>query len=324
MSETVNKIADNAATWRELGYRYYPLGLAMRAQFGESVWKVSVDAGMTCPNRDGRVGNHGCIFCDATTFSPSRQSGLVSITEQIDHGILQLRRRYRAPKFLAYFQPATNTYAQLERLRDVYNEAIAHKDIVGLVIGTRPDALGDEVLDLLTEMSRATFVQVDVGLQTIHDSSLEWLCRGHTADDFTAAAERLRSRRLRWGVHLIVGLPCETREMICETANRVAELAPDAAKLHHLYVVRDTPLATLWERKRCVALPTLEEYASLAVDVIERLPPTTVIERVAGEASPPWLVAPAWTSQKHAARNAIAEEFLRRNSWQAKEMAVHQ
>lgn len=301
-------------TWRA-GYRYYPLGLAMRDRFGESVWKVSVDAGFTCPNLDGTVSRAGCVFCNARSFSPSRQKEFSSILAQIEYGITQLKRRYRATKFLAYFQPSTNTHAPPAQLEAAYCEALAHPAIVGLIIGTRPDALGEEVLDLLEKIAARTFVQVDVGLQTIHDESLRWLRRGHCAADFFAAATRLNRRQIFWGAHLILGIPHETPEMICATADALAQLSPHAVKLHHLYVVRDTPLATQWKNGE-VPLLSLEEYASIAVDVIERLPSQTIIERVSGEASAEWLLAPAWSSVKHAARNAIAAEFARRNSWQ--------
>ncbi|MDR0870429.1 MAG: TIGR01212 family radical SAM protein [Planctomycetaceae bacterium] len=313
--------------WQTLGYRYYPPGLAFRQEFGCPVWKVSVDAGFSCPNRDGTSGTGGCVFCDNASFAPSRRlcSG-VSIREQINFGTAQLKRRYpKAEKFIAYFQPATNTYAPIQKLEHLYRSALEHPDTAGLAIGTRPDTLPDDVLNLLAELAQTTWVQLEIGLQSVHKKSLDFLQRGHSYEAFLDAVRRfsiLRSgctagSRLRLGVHLILGLPDESREDALTTAEELAKLPVDSIKLHHLYVVRNTKLAEHWKHGGII-LPVLNEYASLAVDFLERTPPNVVIERLAGEADAEFLLAPDWTKSKHAVRNAVDAEFRRRNSWQGK------
>lgn len=293
----------------------------MRRQFGHGVWKVSVNAGCSCPNVDGTVGRGGCLFCNTESFAPSRRlsTGLrpvVPLREQIEEGIRRLRRRYvKAERFIAYFQPSTNTYAPVERLESLYREALAVEGVVGLAIGTRPDALPDDVLDLLRDIAETHWLQLEIGLQSIHAKSLDFLRRGHDYATFLGAFERARRRKLRLGVHLILGIPGESRDEMRETAGEMARLRPDGLKLHHLYVVRDTPLAALW-RTGTLKLPTLDEYAATVVDFLERIPPETVIERLSGEASEEYLLAPGWTRIKHAARNAVDLEFRRRDSFQ--------
>lgn len=304
--------------WRSRGYRYHPLGEAMRELFGCNVWKVSVDAGFSCPNIDGRVGRGGCVFCNIASFSPSRRltGPDVSIGKQIDEGIRQLRRRYgKAKKFLAYFQPSTNTDAPPERLEILYREALEHPEIIGLAIGTRPDALPDDVLDLLARLSERHFLQLEIGLQSIHRKSLDFLNRHYDYATFLDAFRRSRERGLRLGVHLILGLPGEDRRDVLETADEMARLRPDGVKLHNLCIVRNTPLATIW-RSENLRLPTLPDYASLVVDFLERMPPKTVVERISGEAANEDLLAPDWARIKHAARNAVDQEFRRRGTYQ--------
>ncbi|MCL2744730.1 MAG: TIGR01212 family radical SAM protein, partial [Planctomycetaceae bacterium] len=194
-------------------------------------------------------------------------------------------------------------------------------EVVGLAIGTRPDVLPNDVLDLLAALSRETDIQLEIGLQTIHQKCLDFLRRGHTYADFLDSYQRAVQRRIRLGIHLILGVPQESAEEIRQTANEVAKLKPACVKLHNLYVVRNTLLASMYT-EGTIRLPSLEEYAAYAVDFIERLPPETVIERISGEASEEFLLAPAWTAVKHAARNAVDEEFRRRNSFQGKEYRI--
>jgi radical SAM protein (TIGR01212 family) len=310
--------------WRRQGYRYYPLGLSMRQRFNCNVWKISIDAGFSCPNADGTKSKDGitggCIFCNTNSFAPSRtlQLGSQSIAQQIDEGIKRVRRRIpKADKFIAYFQPSTNTYAPVDVLENIYREAMRHNDVIGLAIGTRPDVLPDNVLDLLAALSEEIDIQLEIGLQTIHQRGLDFLNRGHTYADFLDSYNRAAQRNIRQGVHLILGLPNEGTDEIHQTAYEIAKLKPACVKLHNLYVVKNTPLEKMYAEGK-IQLPTLEEYAGYAVDFIERLPPETVIERIAGEASDEFLVAPSWTAVKHAARNAVDNEFRRRNSFQGK------
>lgn len=221
--------------WKAVGLRYYGYNEFLRRRFGGRVQKVSVDAHFTCPNVDGTVAIGGCTFCDNRSFSPSRRLPRQGIGEQIDEGIRQLQRRYRrVVHYLAYFQPATNTYAPVERLRDVYEQAMAHPAIVGLAIGTRPDCVGDDVLDLLSEIGERTYLSVEYGLQTIHDRSLDWMNRGHHYDAFLDAMSRSRGRPFEICAHVMLGLPGEDHADMMATADEVARLGLDSVKIHNL------------------------------------------------------------------------------------------
>ncbi|MBP5622075.1 MAG: TIGR01212 family radical SAM protein [Thermoguttaceae bacterium] len=270
--------------WRQNGSRYYTLGAYFKREFGGIVRKISVDAHFSCPNIDGTVGRGGCVFCDAVSFSPSRRFGLEDIDAQIDDGIKQLQRRFDATKFIAYFQPSTNTHAPVETLEKAYRIALRRPEVVGLAIGTRPDALGNDVLDLLAEIAKEKWLSLEIGLQSSHDRTLRLLNRGHDYACFVDAVTRARSRSLRLGTHLILGLPGESRDDIVLTGRRVAALGIESVKLHHLYVEKNTVLAKMWEQG-LVTLPSLEEYAEEVVDALETLSPETVVERVAGETS---------------------------------------
>jgi radical SAM protein (TIGR01212 family) len=308
---------DRDCDWRREGLRYYPLQRYLREQFGHRVWKVSVDAGFDCPNRDGTIAQGGCVFCDPHSFSPSRRLGIASIAGQIAEGTRRLAARYRAERFLAYFQPATNTYAPPARLRPLYEEALSQPNIVGLVIGTRPDCVPDDVLDLLAELASRTWLSVEYGLQSIHRRSLEWMNRGHGPEAFVDAIERSRHRGLRTGAHVILGLPGETCDDVRATAQELGRLGVDSVKLHNLHVVRGTRLAELLANGQ-VRLPHLAEHASLVVDFLERLPPACVIDRISGDAPADCLIGPAWCLDKPAVQRAVEVEFARRDTWQGR------
>ena len=303
--------------WLATGARWFPLGAYNRREFGGIVRKISVDAHFSCPNIDGTVGRGGCVFCDAASFSPSRRFGLEDVDAQIDDGIRQLQRRYRCDKFIAYFQPSTNTHAPIETLERVYEIAARRPEIVGLAIGTRPDAVSDPVLDLLARFAERKWLSLELGLQSSKDATLRWLNRGHDYAQFADATRRARRRGLRVCAHAILCLPGETREDMLLTARRVASLGLHALKLHHLYVVKNTRLAALYASGE-VAVPTVEEYAERAADFLEVQDPNAVIERLSGEASEEYLIAPSWTAIKHCARNAIDAALRRRGSRQGK------
>jgi hypothetical protein len=303
--------------WRSAGLRYHRLSWFFRRKFGRRVWKISVDGGFGCPNVQGPAAPGGCIFCNARSFSPSRRGSPRSITEQLDEGARRLHQRNAADRFVAYFQPGTNTYAPLHRLRAVYEEALAHPQVVGLAIGTRPDCVPDEVLDLLAELAQRTWLAVEYGLQSVHDRSLRWLHRGHDYAAFLDAVGRSHRRGLTVGVHVILGLPGEGREDMLATARQLARLPIHSVKLHNLYAVRDTPLAAA-VAAGTVHLPTLDEYIGYAVDFLEAIPPACVVDRLCGDAPPEFLVAPQWCRDKSAVRAAIEAELVRRDSWQGK------
>jgi radical SAM protein (TIGR01212 family) len=309
--------AQPSPSWQAAGLRYYAYNYFLRSRFGARVQKVSIDGGFTCPNVDGTVAKGGCVFCDNRSFSPSRRVPRTAIAGQIDEGIRRLKWRYDVDQFLAYFQPATNTYAPVAKLRPLYEQALAHPKVVGLAIGTRPDCVPGDVLDLLAELAGRAYVSVEYGLQTIHDRSLDWMNRGHHYDAFLDAIERSRGRGFEICAHVMLGLPDESRDDMLATAREVARLRLDAVKLHNLYVVRDTPLAEQYASGQ-VKLLDRDEYLATVVDFLELLPPDCVVERVSGEAPPDYLIAPSWCLDKDALRRALDAEFGRRNTWQGR------
>jgi len=297
------------------GLLYHSLNFFYRKKFGTKVWKLSLDAGCDCPNRDGTLATLGCIYCSPESFSLNRRVGPRSVAEQIQEGIGRLKRRGVAERFVAYFQPGTNTYGPIDRLRLGYQEAQSHPDIVGLAIGTRPDCVGEEVLDLLSELASRGWVVVEYGLQTIHDRTLDLLNRGHHYDAFLDAYQRTRRRNLDVGVHVILGLPGESRDDMRATTRELARLQIHSVKLHNLYAVRDTVLADQVAAGQ-VRLPELREYIEYVVDFLEELPSNVVIERLCGDAPREYLVGPSWCLDKAAVRAAVEAEFRRRGTFQ--------
>jgi radical SAM protein (TIGR01212 family) len=307
--------------WKTAGLRYYSYNFYLRSKYGVRVQKVSVDAGFTCPNVDGTVAIGGCVFCDNRSFSPSRRLPRQTITEQIDEGITRLKKRYDCDHFTAYFQPATNTYAPVARLRTVYEQALAHPKVIGMAIGTRPDSVPDDVLDLLSEIASRTDLSVEYGLQTIHNRSLDWMNRGHHHDAFLDAVERSRGRGFEICAHVMLGLPGESHDDMMATAREVARLQLDSVKIHNLYAVKKTPLADQLERGE-VTLMGRDEYVRTLVDFLELLPPTMIVERTSGDAPPDYFIGPSWCLDKPAVKLAIESEMQRRDSWQGKRYSL--
>jgi radical SAM protein (TIGR01212 family) len=291
-------------------YRQY-----LKEQFPYRVYKVPIDAGFTCPNIDGTVAYGGCAYCDNKSFSPATRSAPRPVPEQVEDGIAFYRERFGAEKFIVYFQAFTNTHGPVERLRRLYDESLVSPDIVGLSIGTRPDCVPEEVLDLLAEYSDRRRLWVEYGLQSIHDETMNRLNRGHTYFQFEDAVRRTRRRGLPVCAHVILGLPGETPEMMMQTADAVAALEIDAVKIHHFYVARNTQME---KAHRTDAVPTLslDRYVGLLCDFIERMPPGRVIERVMGELNPEYVVAPLWGKNKSEILRRIDSEFLRRGTAQ--------
>ncbi len=309
---------DLQPAWRAAQLPYFAANFHLRQRFGVRVQKVSVDAGFTCPNVDGSVATGGCTFCDNRSFSPSRRLPRAGIRAQIDQSLERMKLRYRkCHDFLAYFQPATNTYAPVERLRPLYEEALSHPQVVGLVVGTRPDCVPDEVLDLLEELATRTYVCVEYGMQTIHDRSLDWMNRGHHHGAMLDAMERSRGRGFEVGAHIMLGLPGESHADMLATAREVGRLGLDAVKIHNLYCVKDTPLADQVANGE-VRLMERTEYVQTLVDFIELLPPTMVVDRISGDAPPDYFIGPSWCLDKPAVKAAVLAEFARRGTWQGK------
>lgn len=307
---------DPGLAWQAAALPYYSCNFFLRQRFGRRVQKVSIDAGFTCPNVDGTVATGGCTFCDNRSFSPSRRLPRAGIRGQIDQSIARMRMRYRKCRdFLAYFQPATNTYAPVERLRAVYEEALSHPQVVGLVIGTRPDCVPEDVLELLNELAQRTYLSVEYGMQTIHDRSLDWMNRGHHHDAMIDAVARSRGRGFEIGAHVILGLPGESHDDMMATARELGRLEVDAVKIHNLYCVKNTPLADQVASGE-VRLMERAEYVNALVDFIELLPSTMIVDRISGDAPPDYFVGPSWCLDKPAVKNAVLQELARRRTRQ--------
>ncbi len=294
-------------------YRSY--GRYLREIFHSKVYKIGIDAGFTCPNIDGTVAYGGCTFCDNRSFSPNSRGIPKPIRRQVLDGIEFYRKRYGAEKFIVYFQAFTNTHGPVDRLRRLYDEALDCPDVVGLSIGTRPDCVAEEVLDLLSEYRSKTHLWVEYGLQSIHDKTLENLNRGHTFPQFLDAITRSSQRDLRVNAHVILGLPGETHAMMMQTADAIAGLPLKGIKIHHLYISKDTALEKAYRRDPFPLL-TAEEHVSLVCDFLERIPPEIAVERLLGELNEAYVVAPRWNTTKSEILRLIDHEFGRRGSLQ--------
>jgi len=269
----------------------------LRDKFGCRVYKIGIDAGFNCPNRDGSLSTAGCAYCNGESFRPKTSSRVRPIEQQIEEGADYLRLRYGAEKFIAYFQSATNTYAPLEVLAPLYEAAVARPDVVGLAIGTRPDCIDEEKLAWLQKLAEKYFVTIEYGLQSASDQTLRRINRGHDVASWKNAVAMTRGRGLYIGTHLILGFPWESREEALSGAHVVSEAGIDFLKLHHLHIVRGSLLAEEY-LNRPFHLPELEEYAELAADFLERLSPNIYIERLFATAPADQLIAPVWGKSK--------------------------
>ena len=295
--------------------RYQLYSEHLKQTFGGRVHKISVDAGFGCPNRDGGRSGGGCLFCDPDGSGAVGIERSLSIRAQIEAGKEVMVRKYKAKQFIAYFQPFSNTFAPLETLRSCYDEALAVDGVVGLAVGTRPDCLPDKVLDLLAEYSRQTDFWLEIGLQSVHDSSLEFLQRGHDYTTFLTAYEDAMQRGIKVCVHIILGLPGEDRQAMLAIADEMARLKVDGIKIHLLHVLRGTELGTLYERGEIEVLEQ-DAYVNLVADFIERLHPQTLIHRLTGDGPREILLAPLWSLNKWEVLNAIDAELERRQTAQ--------
>lgn len=308
--------------WRREGLVFNAYGAWLRRRFGGRVQRVSIDAGFTCPNVDGTVTRGGCNFCDNRSFSPSRRVRLARVGEQLDAGIRSLRRRYeKVCGFIAYFQPATNTYAAVDQLEELYQLALRRDDaVVGLAVGTRPDCLPDSVIELLAGLAADTHVSLEFGMQSVHDASLRWMNRAHTHADQINALDRCRGRGFEACAHVILGIPGETHDAMMATAVEIGRLGFDAIKLHNLYAVKGTPLGDQVSAG-CVAMLDRESYVRTVVDFLERIPPWVIVERISGDAPPDYLIAPRWCLEKSRLRAEIEAAFRRRGTTQGSRYA---
>lgn len=300
--------------------RYYDFNTYLKANFGQRIHKITVDAGFTCPNRDGSISAGGCIYCNAKGSGNGFYARGISITNQLEHAKAYIIKRYKATKFIAYFQAYTNTYAPPSKLKSIYDEALAVQDIIGLSVGTRPDCVPDNVLDLFGAYARTHMVWMEYGLQSAHDRTLKRINRGHDRACFVDAVERSRKRGLKVCAHVILGLPGETQAEMLATADLMAGLKLDGVKLHLLYVIKDTPLAQMYRTGEYNCL-SLNAYAETVGLFLARLPETTVIQRLTADPHPAELVAPAWAMQKKAIRQTIDTFMFQENLTQGCHLA---
>ena len=297
---------------------YYSLNEYLTKTFGEKVYKLSLDGGMTCPNRDGTLGTRGCIFCSAGGSGEFSESRCLSVTEQIDRAKARISAKTDCRKFIAYFQPFTNTYAPVDHLRDLFEQAIAPEEIVALSIATRPDCLGEDVLALLGERNRKKPVWVDLGLQTIHPATAEYIRRGYELSVYDEAAQRLRDLGINVITHIILGLPHESKADMLASV-RYAGQRSDGIKLQLLHVLKGTDLLRDYENGMFEALG-MEEYIDILCDCIEVLPKNVVIHRLTGDGDKKLLVAPLWSGDKKRVLNSIQKALRERNVTQGRRM----
>ncbi len=296
--------------------RYYSFARFLLQRYGERVSKISVDAGWTCPNRDGRRGDGGCLFCRVDSFSKRESLQQIPVAQQVERGV-QRGRQKGVNKFIVYFQASTNTYAPVEVLRPVFQQAASFPGVVGVSIATRPDCLGEELMPLLTELSERVDVWVEVGLQSVHDRTLQRIRRGHTYADFEQAVQRLALLPVRVCVHLMLGLPGEDHAMMMETADRLAQLPIHELKLHPMLVLKDTAAERLYREGAYRALE-LDEYVEVLIDFLLRTPADRVLQRMTAEAPAELLIAPLWPLHKARVYSALRQAMERRDACQGR------
>lgn len=296
---------------------YNDYGAWMRRQFPFRVQKISIDAGFSCPNRDGHISHGGCTFCDNRTFNPSYCQPSKSITEQITEGKEFFRHKYPDMKYLAYFQAFSNTYATLDTLQRRYEEALSAEDVVGIVIGTRPDCVSDEILNYLESLNQQTFMIVEYGIESVSDDTLRRVNRGHNFECSRRAIIETHNRGILTGAHIILGLPGESAEDNVRQADIISALPIDILKLHQLQIIRGTQLAAEYERQH-FNLYTADEYIDLCRRYIERLRPDMVLERFVSQSPKELLVAPKWGLKNYEFANRFVNYMKRMDSWQGK------
>lgn len=283
---------------------YYSFNQYLKDTFGCKVYKISINAGFTCPNRDGTLGTRGCIFCSKGGSGDFAESSLLSVTEQIESGKQRVSKKIKSGKYIAYFQAFTNTYAPVDVLAEKYCEAINHPDIVGISIATRPDCLGEEVLMLLSEINKIKPVFVELGLQTIHEKTAEYIRRGYPLSVYDNAVKALKAAGINTVVHLIIGLPNESREEMLESVEYACKSGADGIKLQLLHILKGTDLANDYLSGKFETL-SMEKYLSIIKDCVEIIPKNVVIHRLTGDGPKKDLIAPLWSADKKSVLNAL-------------------
>lgn len=289
----------------------------LKEKFNEKIYKVSLDGGFTCPNRDGKVSRGGCIFCSENGSGDFTATKLKSIHAQIEEQIDLVSKKYKGDKYIAYFQNFTNTYAEVSYLRKIYEEALSHEKIVGLAIATRPDCLGDDVLELLAELNKKTFLWVELGLQTLNDDVAKYFNRAYETEIYKETSEKLNRLNIKFVTHIIIGLPKEENDDYLKTAIFAQNCGTWGIKLHLMYVVKNTPLEKLY-LNGALKVNTKEEYVEKVVNVLENISSEIVVHRLTGDGDRETLVAPLWSIKKIDVLNSIHKELKRRNTYQGK------
>lgn len=297
---------------------YHSLDYMLKERFGEKVYRLSLNGGMTCPNRDGRLDTRGCIFCSAGGSGDFAGNIKESITQQIENQKSMILKKRPVSKFIAYFQAYTNTYAPVSKLRRIFTEAIMHPDIVAVSIGTRPDCLGEDTLLLLEELNKIKPVWIELGLQTIHETTASYIRRGYPLSCFEDAVYQLQKRNIEVIVHVILGLPGENQNMMLESIHYLNRLPIRGIKLQLLHVLENTDLARDY-RAGYFEVLTQEEYLSILIDCLEHLRPDIVIHRLTGDGPKDLLIAPVWSSAKRTVLNTLHRRMKECGSWQGKQ-----
>lgn len=313
---------NNRKMWGEKPY--HSLDYEMKHRFGEKVYKISLDGGLTCPNRDGTLDTRGCIFCSGNGSGDFAAPRCSSVTAQITQGIEGIKKRKQVGrKFIAYFQSFTNTYAPVSYLEPLYKEALSHPDVVMLSIATRPDCLPPDVLHLLAECNRIKPVIVELGLQTSSEATAQFIRRGYPLSVYEDAVTKLKGLGIEVVTHVIAGLPGETKQDFYNTLSHVAACHSDGIKIQLLHILKGTDLAALYESGQCTVL-TQEEYIDLVLHSIALLPPEMTIHRLTGDGPKKLLLAPLWSSRKREVLNEIHKQLKQQNIWQGKEYKNHE
>ena len=299
--------------------RYHTLNYFYHHTFDSKVFKISLNGGFSCPNLDGTKGYGGCIYCSKSgsgDFAGNRQD---SIQKQWQQGLEMMHKKWPEGKLIAYFQARTNTYAKVEELKEKFEPVLKYPNVIGLAIATRPDAITDECLDYLEDLSKRTYLMVELGLQTIHETTSKLINRCHTTKEFDEMVKRLRARHINVIVHIINGLPYETKEMMLETIKHINQLDIQGVKIHMLHIVKDTPLATMYQKNPFHVL-SQEEYVDIVIDQLELLRPEIVIHRITGDPVKEDLIAPTWLLKKFCVLNEIDKEMVKRDTYQGKKV----
>lgn len=297
--------------------RYHTWNYHLRKQFGEKVYKVSLDAGFDCPNRDGTVAFGGCTFCSAAgsgDFAGNRAEDVVTQFYKVKE---KMNEKWKNGKCMAYFQAFTNTHAPVEVLKQTFEPVLELPGVVGISIATRPDCLPDDVVAYLADLNKRTYLWVELGLQTVHERTALLINRAHDYKTYVEGVEKLRKHNIRVCSHIINGLPLETYDMMMETAKEVAKLDIQGIKIHLLHLLKGTPMVKQYEKGQLQFL-SQEDYVNLVVDQLEIIPPQVIVHRITGDGPPDLMIGPMWSLKKWEVLNAIDAEFVRRNSWQGK------